>query len=325
VKLAATLRHPRTRTIAGAAISAVCLAAVIWWIASQPAPRWPRGEDLWWLVPVLALDAANYTLRGYRWHRVMCLAGIEHARSDAYALNVVGYMGNNVLPARGGEFLRIGLLAARSPASRVEIAGSVVAERTLDAAALVLLFTGFALFGVAGAPGGAVPGAIGGGVLLLGGAGLALYVRARRRGRLERFAARVRPLARGARVMVRPEGAVLAVLSVLIWLLQAAAFLCIGRSIGVQLDAVEGTAILVASSIVALVPAAPGYAGTFDAGLGFGLAAVGVTGGAAVGFLLLARFMIFVPVTLAGAALMLVRYRTAAVPTAPPRSAAPRG
>jgi uncharacterized membrane protein YbhN (UPF0104 family) len=291
-------------------ISAICLSAVVWWIVRQPAPRWPHGDNLYWLLPALALDVLNYALRGFRWHRVMRLAGIEHATADALALNVVGYMGNNVLPARGGEVLRIGLLGARSPASRLQIAGSVVAERALDAAALVLLFTGFALFGVAGAPTGALPGLIGAGVLALGGAGLTLYTAARRRGGLEGFAARIRPLASGARVLAHPEGAPLALLSLVIWLLQAAAFLCIGRSLGIELDALEGTAILVASSIVALVPAAPGYAGTFDAGVGFGLAAVGVTGGAAVGFLLLARFAIFVPVTLVGAALLLLRYRS---------------
>ena len=67
--------------------------------------------------------------------------------------------------------------------------------------------------------------------------------------------------------------------------------------------------IIVLASLLAAIPAAPGYAGTFDAGLVLGLKAVGVTGGTAVGFVLLARFVMFVPVTLAGLFVLLHSYR----------------
>ena len=62
------------------------------------------------------------------------------------------------------------------------------------------------------------------------------------------------------------------------------------------------------ASLFAAIPAAPGYAGTFDAGLVLGLKAVGVTGGAAVGFVVLARFVMFVPVTIVGLFLLLHTY-----------------
>ena len=300
---------PGPRAVIGAIVSLVCVLAVVWWMARQPTPEWPAAGQLYWIGIALLLDAANYVLRGWRWHRVMRLAEIPHSRGDAIALNVVGYMGNNVLPARGGELLRVGLLERRSGAPRWEIVGSIVAERTFDAAALVILFCAFTALGVAGNPAGEAPALIGAGGLVAGAGALAAYLAARRRGRLDRFAGRIRPLARGSRVVARPASAYLGAVSVFIWLLQAAAFICIGRSIGVELGALEGTAILVLGSILALVPAAPGYAGTFDAGIGLGLAAVGVTGGQAVGFVLLARFVIFVPVTIVGALLMLLRYR----------------
>ena len=62
------------------------------------------------------------------------------------------------------------------------------------------------------------------------------------------------------------------------------------------------------ASLFAAIPAAPGYAGTFDAGIVLGLKAVGVTGGAAVGFVVLARFVMFVPVTIVGLFLLLHTY-----------------
>jgi uncharacterized membrane protein YbhN (UPF0104 family) len=64
----------------------------------------------------------------------------------------------------------------------------------------------------------------------------------------------------------------------------------------------------VLASLFAAIPAAPGYAGTFDAGLALGLKAVGVTGGTAVGFVVLTRFVMFVPVTVVGLFLLLHTY-----------------
>jgi hypothetical protein len=62
---------------------------------------------------------------------------IQHRRTDAYGLVAVGYLGNTVLPARGGEVFRIFLLSERSTALKREVLGSIVAERLLDATALV--------------------------------------------------------------------------------------------------------------------------------------------------------------------------------------------
>jgi hypothetical protein len=48
--------------------------------------------------------------------------------------------------------------------------------------------------------------------------------------------------------------------------------------------------------------------GTYDAAILFGLTALDVGGGSAVGFALLTRFVLFLPITLTGLALMVVRY-----------------
>ena len=65
---------------------------------------------------------------------------------------------------------------------------------------------------------------------------------------------------------------------------------------------------MVLGSLLALVPAAPGYVGTYDAALLFGLHALGVTGGIALGCTLMFRFVVFVPITLVGLLLMVTRY-----------------
>jgi hypothetical protein len=50
------------------------------------------------------------------------------------------------------------------------------------------------------------------------------------------------------------------------------------------------------------------FGSTFDAAMIFGLKALSVAGGTAVGFVLLVRFVFFVPVTVAGLALLVMRY-----------------
>ena len=119
----------------------------------------------------------------------------------------------------------------------------------------------------------------------------------------------MRPVTRALKVFAHAEGLLLASLSALIWSLEGVTLLLVGNALGLQLHFLDSILIIVLASLLAAIPAAPGYAGTFDAGLVLGLNAVGVTGGTAVGFVLLARFVMFVPVTLAGLFVLLHSYR----------------
>jgi uncharacterized protein (TIRG00374 family) len=134
------------------------------------------------------------------------------------------------------------------------------------------------------------------------------YLRLRIAGRFERFAERVRPIARASRLLLTWTGVLLLVVSILVWLAEATVFWLVLRSLSIEVSGPEALLIVLLASFFALVPAAPGYVGTFDAALLFGLRAAGVAGGAAVGAALLYRFVVFVPITAAGLLLMLVRY-----------------
>ena len=135
----------------------------------------------------------------------MVLAHVDHQRADALGLTAVAYMGNNVLPARGGEVLKIAILGARSTSRRREILGSVIAERLLDAVVLAGLFVVLSL-GLADSPAGTGTAALIGGAIVLGFVALAVYLWLRRSGRFERFAATIRPVARALRLFAHPSG-----------------------------------------------------------------------------------------------------------------------
>jgi len=317
------------RKVGGTLVSVVALVAVVWWANGQERPQFPSALPDW-----LALAAATATYavvtaaRGWRWHAILRHAHITHRGSDAGALVTVGYMGNTVLPARGGEFLRVILMAQRSDANKREILGSIVSERLLDASVLLFLFATMTFAGAA--PSGlgnrlAIACLIGAAAIIA--AALAV-VRIRRSGRLDRVASAIRPFLRASRPLASSVGFVLLLVTAVLWGLEVAVFWLVGQAVNIDVSFVEGAFLVVLTSFVMSIPAAPGYVGTFDAALLFGLTGYGVVGGQALAFALLWRFVLFVPVTIVGLILIFVRYggfsgrRTAAategMPVEPP-------
>jgi uncharacterized membrane protein YbhN (UPF0104 family) len=289
--------HPAThgRRWIGVLVSAVAIGGFVWWAVHQEKPTIPTSADaLAELAAAVLVYAVATLIRGWRWHVLLRRSGIWHRRSDAYGLVPVGYMGNTILPARGGELLRVVLLGDRSPARKREIGGSIVAERLLDALVLTSLFCALTFVGVAKTSAGSAPAWIGLGMLVLVGVGAALALRLRRHPRLA-------PL-------VEKVGALLALITAAVWLLEGFIFYLVGQSLDLPIGLIDGIFLVVVSSFFALIPAAPAYAGTFDAAIVFGLKALGITGGAAVSFAILVRAVLFVPITLVGLALVLLHY-----------------
>ncbi|MFL5903355.1 MAG: lysylphosphatidylglycerol synthase domain-containing protein, partial [Solirubrobacteraceae bacterium] len=124
-----------------AIVSAIALVSVVWWASRQQLPELPSASVA---LPRLAAALALYTLatvlRGERWLRLWRDAGTRLSRTDAYAVTVVGYMGNNALPARAGDIMKSVLSTRRAGTPTADGFGSLVAERVLDAVALVLVF-----------------------------------------------------------------------------------------------------------------------------------------------------------------------------------------
>ena len=91
-------------------------------------------------------------VRGERWHRLLVDEGGHPSRRDTPGLNVVGYMGNNLLPARAGDAIRVVLMAPRAALGMRSVVGTLLAERLLDVGLLVVIFVivGYGLLGEVG-------------------------------------------------------------------------------------------------------------------------------------------------------------------------------
>lgn len=304
-----TARWSAARRLAGPVVSVLSLAAVVWWALHQQAPRWPTGAASLLLLTLALLVYAGVTgVRGVRWHAILRRAGVGASMADTQALIVVGYMGNTVLPARGGELLRTLLLGGRTGASRVTILGTILAERLLDILALLAMLLVLA-FVTATDVGSSSQLALAAAIVLLGVMGLLLLGwRLGHSGRLRSLSSRVAALTLASRNLLSAQGAMLALLTTVVWLGEGCIYWLVAQALAIQLDFLQGCFLVVLSSLAATIPAAPGYAGTYDAAIQFGLSAMHVRAGPAVAFGLLVRLVIFVPITVAGLVLVVLRY-----------------
>lgn len=97
-----------------------------------------RGSEYAWLVPALGVMTAAFFIRALRWQLLFGAERRPPFRLTASAL-YVGYLFNNILPARAGEAARIVALNRRARTPIAEASGTVVVERTLDLLSLLLL------------------------------------------------------------------------------------------------------------------------------------------------------------------------------------------
>jgi len=300
----------RRFAIIQALVSLVALAAVVWWASRQDSPHIPTdGTAIAWLVAAVGLYALATLVRAERWYQILELAGVSALRVDCYALTTVGYMGNNVLPARAGEALRVVLLASRTGAGKRTVIGSIIAERLLDVVALVVIFVA-TVYGVLGAK--VLPtdrpilvaGIIGLGLVV---AGVAVWV-LRRHHFFERVREWLRPLADAPRAMLAREGVVLLLVTFVLWTLEGAVYYAVAQSVNLGIGMTGALYLVALTNFVAALPAAPGSIGTFDAAVAWGTHKLGASGSASVGYLLMLRFVLYVPITAVGFVVLVTRY-----------------
>jgi uncharacterized membrane protein YbhN (UPF0104 family) len=293
-------------SLIGIAVSILALAGVVWWASKQQAPDLPSTpKEIAALIGAIGLYALATVVRSERWQRLLVDEGATPHRADTYALTVVGYMGNNVLPARAGDAIRVVLMAPRAATSNRTVVGTLVAERLLDIAVLLVLFVlvGYGLLGEVG--GSSVELIV---VVAIAGISFAAvawrFIR-----RNERLHGMLAPIASATLGLRKAHhGLRLLGMTLVIWAIEAGVWMAVGAAVGFGMDPIEGLYLVALASVFSMIPSGPGYAGTQDAAVAIGIKAIGGTGGIKVGYLLMLRFVIVVPITLLGLILMVTRY-----------------
>ena len=308
----------------GVIISVGCL---YWALHNDDFPSiWAslKTAQFLWILPGIAVFFVDVYVRAWRWHYMLRPLKKIPTRT-MFPIVCIGYMGNNIYPARAGEVLRAVVLKRREGVPVSASLATVLVERIFDGV-VMLAFVFLNLPELARLTGNS--GVVGNinirdltliGAIAFFGALLVFLLAAMFPKITERIVnwcidhflplkirEKTRDLAlrflTGLESLRSPLDALMIFLTtVLIWLLETAKYWIVMHAFSFE---VSFFALMLMNGIVNLMttlPAAPGYVGTFDAPGIAVLQAYGINGNIATSYTLVLHLALWLPVTLVGA------------------------
>ena len=281
-----------------------------------------QGANYWWLLPGVTVYFLGVWARAWRWHYLLRPLKAISTRT-MFPIVCIGYMGNNIYPARAGEVLRAVVLKRKEDVPVSASLATIIVERVFDGVVmLAFVFLNLPELARLTDDSGFVGNIQ---TLALWGAGaflgvLVVFLLAAmfpeqativvtwltehlvpERFREPVFEISCRFLG-GLESLRSPQEALMVFLtSVVIWLFETGKYWFVMHAFDFQ---VSFFALMLMNGIVNLattIPSAPGYVGTFDAPGIAVLKAYGVEGAIAAGYTLVLHVALWVPITGLGA------------------------
>lgn len=308
------LRGGLGRAALGLVISAVALVLVFRSVDVAAAWETLKTAQPQWVLLLLAFVIADVLLRAVRWRVLLRPIAPIPTRTTLASLNV-GYLANNVLPARLGEIVRAHDLGRRTTVSRSAILGTIVIERVVDTFVVVAIASiAILVLSVRGIVASAV--LVGLAVTALLVVGVAAGIAAHRLPGAARVAAfldrwpRIRAsltrLREGLAVASDARTVFVAVaLSLASWSCTVLAFAAAAQAVGVEPTIGQAALLAAGTNLATAIPAGPGYVGTFELAVVTIARSVGIDTSAALAFGLLVHLATLL-VTSTGGALVLI-------------------
>jgi uncharacterized protein (TIRG00374 family) len=281
-----------------------------------------RTANYWWLIPGVAVYFVAVWVRAWRWHYLLRPVK-DVPTATMFPITTIGYMGNNIYPARAGEVLRAVVLKRRQNVSISASLATIIVERIFDGVVMLgFVFVNLPelarLTSSSGFVGNIQQVAVIGTAVFLGALAVFLLaamfpaVSSRLGGwfidrflplRMRENVAQLMHKFLGGLASLRSPFNIFMVFvtSVIIWLLETGKYWFVMHAFNFS---VSFFALMLMNGIVNLattIPSAPGYIGTFDAPGIAVLVAYGVEQATAVGYTLVLHVALWLPITLVGA------------------------
>lgn len=279
-----------------------------------------RKLDLRCLAAAVFFTFVSYWLRAVRW-RYLLLHERSLPLSSLYPAVLIGYMANNLFPARLGEFIRAWVLAEREKLQTPAVFASLVIDRLFDGFSVMVMLA-LVLLTLQLPPGMEQSASLlraGGTTMLLFYAGMVLFL----------ALLKLRPVAALALLarLLKPFPALITeraiplagsflgglrfsyggrdlfgvlISSLLIWISATLPIYLVLLGFGIHLPLTASFFIMVLLVFAVMVPAAPGYIGTYHLACYTGLAAFGLPDTQAISIALVVHGVGFFPVILGG-------------------------
>ena len=306
----------------GVVVSIVFLALALRGLDLEGFWTTVRHANYWWLVPGVAIYFVAVWARTWRWHYML-----RHLKQVSltrlFPIVVIGYMGNNVYPARAGELLRAYVLRRKEGVPVSASLATVVLERLFDG--LVML-----LFVFATLPFAPLPPAYNALVTFFSAlfliALVVFFVLAARPARMSLVYARLvdrllpetmRPRVHGLfdRFVVGLQSlrsprelALIFISSTAIWLTETTKYWFVMQAFPFKVPFFVLILMTAVVNLFTTLPSTPGYVGTFDApGIAI-LTAYKVSKEIATGYTIVLHVALWLPITALGALFMLLEH-----------------
>jgi len=308
------------------AIGVAITLLLLWWVLHDVSPaevwRQIRSAHWGWLLAAAGVATLTFPIRTIRWRVLLRYEGAPLPWIPLWHATAIGFMANNLLPARAGEVARAYAVAQLTGARFTTAVASIAVERIFDGVVLLaLLVLGLGAGGFGGQTTiGVVPvarfttwaGLVFGGLLVAALAVIAVpaftlrVARAATRAALpERWAHRAVDLFEGlldGLSALRAPGRLAVVVwwSVVLWVTNGLAFWLAFRAFGLALS--WGPA-LVLQGVIAFgvaVPSTPGFFGVFEGATRAALTLYAVPATTAASLAIGYHVCGFVPITLLG-------------------------
>lgn len=279
-----------------------------------------RTVDYRFIVLAVASTFFSYFLRAVRW-RYLLIPEKSIPLSSLYPATIIGYMANNLLPARLGEFVRAYILAQREGLQTPAVFASLVIDRLFDGCTvmLMLLFTLFTMHLPQGMEDAGTTVRAGGAVMFLLYSGVVIFLFMLKRHTLKTlsfvglilkpfpqgisdrlipllgsFIAGIRMSARGGHI------AAVLLSSLLIWTFAVLPVDFVLQGFGINLPITASMFIMVLLVFAVMVPASPGFIGTYHYACYKGLSVFGIGETTSISIALIIHGIAFFPVIIAG-------------------------
>ncbi len=305
----------------GLAISALFLYLALRGLQLGLVASTIKSANLMWLLPVVPIYFTSVWFRSLRWNYL--LRPIKKIpTSKIFPVVAIGYMGNNIFPARAGELLRSIVLKRRYDVPISASLASIIVERIIDGVVML----GFIFFNLtelnrltdsSGFVGSIRSLALWGSLIFLG--ALLFFILAASfphqvQNVIQRVVEKILPGKWQSKVLGISERFITGIetlsslksmvivlgTSVVIWLLETSVYWVVMHAFPFT---VNFFGLMLMNGILNLsttLPSAPGYIGTFDApGIAL-LSAYGVEKALAAGYTLVLHAALWLPVTLLG-------------------------
>jgi len=275
-----------------------------------------------WLVPGIGVYFIGVWIRAWRWHYLLRPIK-EIPTKTMFPITTIGYMGNNIYPARAGEVLRAVILKRKEGVSVSASLATIIVERIFDGVVmLAFIFVNLSelakLTAASGFVGNIQQVAVIGTGIFLG--ALLIFLIAAMFPQItmkvglwviyhflpqrfhEQTISMTNKFLDGLASLRSPFNVLMVFFtSVIIWLLETGKYWFVMHAFNFH---VSFFALMLMNGIVNLattIPSAPGYIGTFDAPGIAVLTAYGVSQATAAGYTLVLHVALWLPITLLGA------------------------